>query len=567
MFIKKVRIKRAGRTYTYLRILESYRQQGRVRQRVLAHLGNLESIKPKQLAQLSGQLAELGGIPPAAPAQLDHRRVFIYGPVLAIRTFWRQLGLEEFLGRQSASRKWEFELSRCVWLMVLSRLIRPSSKLQLTEWHQQLWHRSCLAEGYPQYQHYLRSLDLLAQLKGPLQRHLFGRLTDLFSLKLRLVFFDLTSSYFVGSHCGLSRHGYSRDHRPDKKQIVVGLLMTEEGLPIGHFVFRGHRADKQTLKRVVRCLRREFQVQQCVFVGDRGLISQVNLDMLIEEGFGYLMALRKRMLSEVKELWGRLPDAWQPAGPHLQIKEHFQEDVRYLVCRNPQKQEDDRRFREGLLHKSIEQLQKIAAGSAAASRKLTRAAEVLSKTKAKKFFDITLDAKNNFSWSLREEVVTAEAQLDGIYVLKTDQLDWPAAQVVEYYKDLAEVEDGFRQLKSFVELRPIRHYAPRRVLGHVSVCVLALLLERMMDLALSRAQLTYRVGMNGPLPKGAHRPDHPVNRSLKAAVALERLDSIKMIESELGPVTVYRAVRTSDAQERILQALGVRSLPLSFQPD
>ena len=118
-----------------------------------------------------------------------------------------------------------------------------------------------------------------------------------------------------------------------------------------------------------------------------------------------------------------------------------------------------------------------------------------------------------------------------------------------------------------MELRPIRHYANRRVLGPVSVCVFALLLERMMDLSLAKAKLTYQVGMNSPLPKGASRADHPVNRALKAKIALERLDGVKMIESQLGPLTIYQAVRPSNSQARILQALGVSDLPLSYQPN
>jgi hypothetical protein len=350
---------------------------------VLANLGNLQTISPEQLAKLSCQFAELSGIKPVNSVEnqskLEHRGVFIYGPVMAIRTFWDQLGVEDFLVGNTAERKLEFDVSQCLWLMVLSRLIRPSSKLQLSEWHGRLWHPESLVAGYPAYQHYLRSLDILSELKGHLQRHLFSRLTDLFSLKLRLVFFDLTSSYFIGTGCGWSHHGYSRDHRPDNKQIVVGLLMTEEGLPIGHFVFRGNRADKQTLKRAVRSLRKDFQVQQCVFVGDRGLISQVNLDLLIDEGFGYLMALRKRMLSEVKGLWGKLSGDWRDIGSELLIKEYIEGNIRYLVCLNSGKQSDDKIFREGLLARVSEQFDKIQAGSGNGVEKLTRAAEVLAK--------------------------------------------------------------------------------------------------------------------------------------------------------------------------------------------
>jgi transposase len=535
MFLNVSRVKYGNKVYAYLRILESYCQRGKIKKRLIANLGQLSLIDKDSLYRLGASLIEYSGKRTPSIEKLEAISALIYGEVIIVKAIWDSLGIGTILSScLTKRRKMNFNYPLSVFIMLTNRLIAPKSKLAITRWQERLY----IEDGTkPKYQHYLRSLDSLAKSKEKIESSLFSRLTDLFSLKLNLIFYDLTSTYFEGQACPLSEFGYSRDRRPDKKQLVLGLLVTDEGLPIAHQIYNGSVSDKSTLKETIDTLKKRFQIKRCIFVGDRGLVSEENLEYLIEEEYPFIVALRKRNSNEVKEALKNASRNYAIVNDILHFKEVIFRDIRYLVCKNPQKEENDRIFRDNLI-KNVSGELKRAPKNIDAQSKLKRAAEILAIKKAKRYFIIGLDRQNNFFWRLNEDGINYEKELDGVYILKTNVLEMPAQEVVRAYKNLCQVEDAFREIKDFLKLRPIYHYSTQRVKGHVMVCVLAYLIEKVLEKCLKRANL-----------------------NLTPREALDHLDTLRLVENRIAGQHLFCVTTPSKEHYQILKSVNIKSLP------
>lgn len=539
MYTRISKVKYAGKTYRYLRIVESIRRKGRVIQRVIANLGDLRLIDKDNLYSLCVSLSKYAGRKPVSIEELESLSSLHHGEVITIKSIWDSLNLNLILkDSQGIRRKMNFDYPLCVFIMLLNRLIAPKSKLAITKWQERIYIESHIK---PKYQHYLRSLDYLAQAKEKIESFLFSRLTDLFSLSLNLIFYDLTSTYFEGGSCPLAKFGYSRDRRPDKKQIVLGLLVTDEGLPIAHQVYSGNISDKSTLKETIDTLKKRFSIKRCVFVGDRGLVSEENLNYLIQEEYPFIVALRKRNSDEVKNILKAISGNYIILNDILHCKEVVFKDVRYLICKNPQKQENDRAFRDNLIKLVSQELRQLSKRQDAQS-KLKQAAEILALRKAKRYFVIGIDKQNNFFFNLNEESISYEKELDGLYILKTNVQGICAYEVVKAYKNLCQVEDAFREIKDFLKLRPIYHYSPTRVKGHVMVCVLAYLIEKILEKSLKEANL-----------------------SLSPREALDYLSTLRLVENKISGQHLFCVTTPSQEHRQILKSVGIKSLPRILQ--
>jgi transposase len=533
MFLNVSKVKYGNKVYSYLRIIESYCHKGKIKKRLIANLGQLSVIDKDSLYRLGASLVEYSGRRLPSLEKLEAISALHYADVMATKAIWNSLHMEHIL--KSAlllKRKIKFNYSLCVFIMLVNRLIAPKSKLGITTWQNKIYIESTVK---PQYQHFLRTLDYLARTKEDIEKSLFMRLTDLFSLKLNLIFYDLTSTYFEGHSCPLAEFGYSRDRRPDKKQMVLGLLVTDEGLPIAHEVYNGNISDKTTLKKTIDTLKRRFQIKRCIFVGDRGLVSEENLSYLTQHEYPFIVALRKRNLKEVEDLLRGVPSDYQVISEVLHMKEVKTNNMRYLICKNPQKQGDDKAFRDNLIKSVSFELKGLAKD---AQSNLRRAAEVLVEKKAKRYFTIGIDKQSKFFWRLNEEVISREEVLDGIYILKTNVLDIEALEVVEAYKNLCEVENAFREIKDFLKLRPIYHYSASRVKGHVMICVLSYLIEKLLERSFKQARLSF-----------------------SARQALEHLDTLRLVENKLNGRHLLCVTTPSKEHRQILKSVGITEIP------
>jgi len=394
---------------------------------------------------------------------------------------------------------------------VVNKLSDPKSKLGIFEWLSGVWWPG---HGFDErvletkeevgdeekekmrrreVMKFYRGLDHLLGMKEEIENHLYYRFRDIFSLEVDLVFYDLTSSYFEGKGPErLAKLGYSRDHQPGQPQIVIGLLMCN-GLPIGHEVFEGNRVDKKTVKEILKKLKDQFKIKRCIFVGDRGLISKENLEVLERDenysGFESILSLRRRRNKEVKEiLLTKAPLIYHRLNDNLEYREVWGKDgLRYIICRNleiSQEQKEDRQKNMVEIEKELEELKgKVDSQKEPSLKRIVKGIEeILSHRHTYRLYRYELDEKNrSFQYEKNEEGIRVENELDGVYILRTYEQGLTAEEIIESYKDLQDIERAFRSLKSPLELRPFYHHKEERVRAHVLICVLAYTIQKAVE--------------------------------------------------------------------------------------
>lgn len=453
-----------GSVRQYLQIVENRRENGKTKQKVLCTLGRLEDLQDGTLDRLIDSLAKftekrvvLNGAQELFAAWSRE-----YGPVMVFRRLWEKTGLAAILDNFVTQTKIEFSVSEAVFAMVLNRLMDPQSKIQVSQWAHEVVYEPRFASLKPH--HYYRALDFLAERKGTIEEQLFLMDTDLFSRNLDIVFFDTTSTYFEGRAEGeLAQYGFSKDHRPDRKQVLIGLLMTQDGTPIAHDVLPGNTSDVKAFLQTIENCRHRFNIRRVIMVADRGMVSKTTLRALEEAGYEYIVGTRMRRAKEAAEVLRR-GGRYQKVSPNLEVKsvvvldDDTLDERRYVVCYNPEEAARDAKVREELLAKLKEKLKEDAKS-------------LIGNSGYRKY--LTIDKEHV---TLNEDRIRDEARYDGKYVLRTNT-ELPAAQVAQAYKQLWMVEQAFRELKSQLDLRPMYHWTDTRIRGHVAICFLAFYLE------------------------------------------------------------------------------------------
>lgn len=482
-----VRIKKAG-TYQYLQIVHNERVNGRVKQHVIATLGRLDVLqKTGQLDALLASCARFaehtavltahrqGRIPPAEKVRI--------GPVVVFERLWQQLGLPKILKQLLQQRKFEFDVERAVFLTVLHRLFAPGSDRAA-----EVWRRKYAIGGVKKLQlhHLYRAMAWLGEplledqqacatpfapraVKDQIEEALFQQTRDLFS-GLDLVFFDTTSIYFEGEGGEtIGEYGHSKDHRPDRKQMVVGVILDAEGRPVCCELWPGNTTDVTTLIPIVDRLKQRFHIQSICVVADRGMISRDTIKRLqaTDRNVRYILGARLRSVKEIytevlrrggryHEVYGLKKKSKDPAP--LKVKEVLVEDRRYIICHNEDQAKKDRADREAIV--------------AALGDQLKQGAKSLVGNKGYRRF---LKTRSGGGFEINEAKIESEARFDGKWVLQTDT-DLTPTECALKYKELWMVEQLFRSMKSIIETRPIYHKCDETIRGHVFCSFLALVL-------------------------------------------------------------------------------------------
>jgi hypothetical protein len=444
---------------------ESIREGKRIRKRTIANLSalTLEQAEAIRLALKGGQLAPAGG--------LDCIRSLPHGHVEAVRIAMRQLGFEKLIdGKASRERD-------LVVAMVAGRIIAPqASKLAMTH----AWSDTTLAEDLgvadAHEDELYEAMDWLIERQDKIEKRLAKR-----HLKNGgLVLFDLTSSSFEGVTCPLAKIGYSRDGKPGTLQVNYGLLTDARGCPIAVSVFEGNTADPKTLLPQVEKVRDSFGIASLIMVGDRGMISNVQIEaMRTMRGVDWITALKSGAIARLADGGQLQPDLFDERNLISLTSEDYPGE-RLVACRNPELAKLRAAKRQDLIAATTRELEKVvgmvASGKLEARDKIgLRVGKVIGKYKVGKHFD--LDIQNAaFTFSVNEKRVAAEAALDGIYVIRTSaaEAEMSAGAAVLNYKRLAEVERAFRTLKGVdLHVRPIRHRLEERVKAHIFLSMLA----------------------------------------------------------------------------------------------
>jgi len=491
-----VRTKKRGQ-HTYLMVVENTREAGRVRQRVLQNLGRLDVLQAT--GKLDALWHSLGRFASGLDALGAHERgesittrTARIGPQLVFGRLWRDLGIDRVVEELLSGRKYEFAIERAVFLTVLHRLFDPGSDRAAEKWKNGYAIEG--AEGLGLH-HLYRAMAWLGSplgeaeqdgatpfaprcMKDRVEERLFDRRRDLFSA-LDVVFFDTTSIYFEGEGGEtLGERGHSKDHRPDLRQMVVGVILDDSGRPICSELWPGNTADVKTLVPIVERLRRQFSVGQVCIVADRGMISKETIREIEARQWQYILGVRMRSSNEARrevlsrggryeEVYAKSPIKNDPSP--LKVKEvwvHKQDEEsgeraarRYVVCLNEDQAAKDRRDR--------------AAVVAALADALKHGDKSLIGNKGYRRY-VRAEGKR---FAIDTQRIEEEARFDGKWVLTTNTA-LTARQLALKYKQLWMVEAMFRSMKSLLATRPIYHKCDETIRGHVFCSFLALVLRK-----------------------------------------------------------------------------------------
>ena len=300
MFPRIVTVRKPNKTYQYLVISESVRIRGKgSTTRNIANLGNIEKFQSQDITSLIDGFIRLFELDRYALSEdIEILESLEHGTILLWRKLWEELGLSDIIERQVCSKEKQvaLEVGKYIELMVVNRCVDPLSKLGATRWVERTCYKAM--KGYADLSldvnHFYRSMDYFLRHKDEIELAIFKRLRNLFSVNVKLTFYDITSSYFYSDNCPLGENGYSRDKRPDLEQIVIGVVTSFEGYPIKHYVFEGNIKDETTVREVVSALKSDYHIEETTFVGDRGMITKLNLSRIEQEGYDYIMGVKHR---------------------------------------------------------------------------------------------------------------------------------------------------------------------------------------------------------------------------------------------------------------------------------
>ena len=517
MYPRTVKVRSSSGTVNeYVRLVEAYRDGGKVKQRVVADLGRkdlLVEILPKLRRLLAGDDAGQD------PAELQVGDAATWGPVLVVRALFDQLGLWEILD-QHLGRAKGVPFPDRAFVLVANRLIAPASEHGLAGWLETdfvcdrqgrrflpHWHQRQRVRVHPrQLDAWYRTLDQLHAAKDQIEVALYRRLRDLFSFKPDLVLYDITSTYFEGAgpH-DFAKHGYSRDGKSQNVQVIVGMVMVA-GWPIAHHVWAGNRIDHSTVQDVIRDLCKRFEFGRLVFVGDRGMVTGETIESITKEKHGYLVGIKRRRNAELDGWLDAVDDTkWLDCPGGINTRERKTDpprtraqeipsgnpDLRVIVIDSDERRGYEQVKREQAMERARQKLEKlkerIASGDLKRPEKVGAAAErIMQRYHGYRYFDWTLN-DGAFEFSESETRLGREKKIEGKYMIATSEKGLSVLDAVAMYKELTEVESGFRQLKDVMAMRPIYHQVEPRVKAHIFVAALALLVQRLLGRRLEEA--------------------------------------------------------------------------------
>jgi transposase len=509
VFLRRFQRRKNGKVHAYFALVESYRTAKGSRQRIVSYLGELEAGEENGWAKLG---RGLDGKPPPSPTLFDVEpveagddetvcvelrgirleRVRSFGDVWLALGLWRLLELDGLLTKLLPEGREEVPWASVAAILAIARFCQPRSELYIeTTWYRDTALDDLLAvpSAKVHTDRLYAGMDQVLPHKEAIEKHLRGRVGELFTPSQELLIYDVTSTYFEGQCADnpQAKRGHSRDHRPDCLQVCIGLVVTEEGLPLGYEVFPGNRHDSTTLKTIVDAMERKYGRSQRIWVLDRGMVSEDNLQMLRERGGRYIVGTPKATLRRFEQQL--LEQDWTEVQPGVDVKRVAADSAQeiFVLARSR-----DRRAKEQAMHakfvarveEGLQALQKsIASGrlkkEADAQRRLGRLLQ--KNSRAAKAFQVTIEtlaapegkAHLRITWQKDADWARYADLSEGCYLLRTNVIEMEPAALWKQYIQLTEAEWAFRISKDELRLRPVWHQKEHRVQSHILVCFLA----------------------------------------------------------------------------------------------
>jgi transposase len=575
VYLRHTTVRKNGKTHQYWRLVRSVRHGRRVRQETVACLGALDASERRRASALARRfLGERADQPdmfpetlPSEPLEIVPSKVRVergraFGDVWLGWLLWQALELDKLFEAILPAGRERVRWGEVAFILTAARLLEPSSELHVAEdWYRRTALEDLLGISCEEIYHtrLYRALDEILPHKRALEAHLKNRLGTLFGLQYDLLLYDVTSTYFEGSaeHIPLAQRGYSRDKRPDCKQVCLGLVVTREGFPVGYEVFAGNRVDVTTVEEIVTEMESRYGEASRVWVMDRGMASEENLRWLREGGRKYLLGTPKAELKKwEREIVER--EGWRQLREDIEVKLCRGPDgtETFILCRSQARQDKEKAIRCRFVERISKDLASLsrrleqARHSADRSQVERQIGRILERhAKAGGQFKVTVKEDTSRLSGLRLEIEEkAEWKdwaglIDGTYILRSNVEDWSAEELWRTYIQLTEAEAAFRIQKSDLSIRPVWHWREDRMLAHILVCFLAYALWK----TLSGWQASAGLGSS---PR----------------TILEELRRIQSVDVVLPlvdgrEVRLRCVVRPDRAQAAILERLGLR-LPL-----
>lgn len=532
----------------YLQLVEGYRtKDGKVRQRTIGTIGRIEDLQGGALDALINGLNRAVGRADVKTGAVEADSALSYGDVFALHEIWKDLGFDRALRRSLRSGKRQIDVEALVRAMVFNRLCAPNSKLGVLRWLD-----TVAMPAMPEkveHHHLLRAMDALMDHADRVEGELAKQIRPLVDRNLTVVFYDLTTVRIHGEgevEEDLRAFGMNKETGGIARQFVMGVVQTADGLPLMHTVHPGNVAETKTLQAMLATVLQRFPIERVILVADRGLLSLDNIGALTElakEGgrtLEFILAMPARRYGELVETFRGL--AFDADG----LAEATFADHRLIVAHDPLRaaeQGDARRARitdlEAMAEKMVSRLDAQDAGATAKGRRASdrgaysRFTRAVAEAEMTRFLKADLTA-DRFSWSVDEDAVAKAQLFDGTLALITNTSDISPAEAVARYKGLADIERGFRVLKSDIEIAPVHHRLPDRIRAHALICFLALTLYRVMRMRLKA--------------KG---------HSASPKTALEILAKVQRFTAYIGDKPFTGTTRTKPEQLSLFEALDV----------
>jgi transposase len=491
MYVRTIsRKNKDGSTTTYVQLAHNIwdPQTGCAKANVLYTFGRTDSLDLEAIKRLVKSLCRFLSPEDALQVQaslgkdsqaLRFVKSVPLGGAFLLRKLWERLGLEKVLTESLGKRDFLSPIEWAIFAMVVNRALAPDSKRGVEEWV-----KEDVALGNPEpisLQHLYRAMDFLLEHGEEIQKEVFFATADLLHLEVDLLFFDTTSTYIEKEEEdeeGFKRYGHSKDHRPDLPQVVIGLAVTKEGLPVRCWVLPGNTQDMTTVDKVKKDLS-GWKLSRCIWVMDRGMNSKENRTILQQAGGHYILGEKLRDDQEAHQEALSRRGRYQKVKENLEVKEVIvgkgERRRRFVLVHNPEAAKKDKATRERTLKKIEEALLALGDQRGKAHKKAVCA------LLAHRTLGRYLRQLKNGALRIDRKKVKAEAHLDGKYLLSTSDDSLNPEDVALGYKQLMEVERAFRTLKTTLELRPLYHRKDERIQAHVLLCFLALLLVRIAE--------------------------------------------------------------------------------------
>lgn len=528
----------AGQEYFHL--VESYRENGKVRQRTLMSLGRAGEDLMDDVIHAIGKHKEVLTLIDLAK-NISVADTFILGPLLVLERLFEQSGINRVLAKIAGMHpQLGFDLRKLIFTMVASRFVRPGSKLKIFEYWQKRFYPEMLVGDIALHQLY-RALSILSDHKEDIELNLFWHDRDLFSEEVDVVLYDLTTLRFESTRLsGLRQFGYSKERRSDCTQVVLGLLVRPDGVPVGFEVYPGNTFEGKTVADIVKKMRDKFKVRRFIFVGDRGLFSRKNLEALrgpdIMSNGEFIVGMK---LGVFRKRHGEFYDLsrYTKINDGLAFYETDHEGDRCIITWSRARAERDIKAREDVLQKIRKKLQK---------KQITAKVFVTNKT----YQRYVVGLNDNKGFTLNEKAILEDAKQDGFFGVLTNINDMSARDIVAHYKSLWIIEDAFGEIKGSLRARPVFHWSDRNIVGHLTMCFLAYLCEALMTKALREKNLMLD---NRAIKEKLIEP-----RPLTVVEVMRELQEVRAIPVQIKSTTMWVRTDIAGNAQKLFAAIGLK---------